>query len=81
MRDELNAVKRKHKTRLLLLALATAGFFWAEEIMHMANLVDAACNRRDERRLRFLREDHARIWRLRNREGGLADSLSKLPRF
>ena len=49
--------------------------------MYMANLVDAACNRRDEKRLRFLREEHGRVWRLRNREGGRADSLAKLPRF
>ena len=54
---------------------------WAQEIMDMANLVDAACNRRDEKRLRFLREEHGRVWRLRNREGGRADSLAKLPRF
>jgi hypothetical protein len=57
------------------------GAVWAEEIVHVANLVDAACNRRDEKRLRFLREDHARVWRMRNREGGLADSLARLPRF
>ena len=57
------------------------GAIWAEEIMHMANLVDAACNRRDEKRLRFLREEHQRVWRMRNREGGLADSVAKLPRF
>jgi hypothetical protein len=31
--------------------------------------------------LRFLREEHGRVWRLRNREGGRADSLAKLPRF
>ena len=54
---------------------------WAQEIMYVANLVDAACNRRDEKRLRFLREEHGRVWRLRNREGGRADSLAKLPRF
>ena len=54
---------------------------WAQEIMYMANLVDAACNRRDEKRLRFLREEHGRVWRLRNREGGRADSLARLPRF
>ena len=54
---------------------------WAQEIMYMANLVDAACNRRDEKRLRFLREEHGRVWRLRNRESGRADSLAKLPRF
>ena len=54
---------------------------WAQEIMYMANLVDAACNRRDEKRLRFLREEHGTVWRLRNREGGREDSLAKLPRF
>ncbi len=54
---------------------------WAQEIVYMANLVDAACNRRDEKRLRFLREEHGRVWRLRNREGGRTDSLAKLPRF
>jgi hypothetical protein len=54
---------------------------WAMEIVHMANLVDAACNRRDEKRLRFLRAEHDRIWHLRNRPGGCADSLAKLPRF
>lgn len=57
------------------------GAVWAQEIVYMANLVDAACNRRDERRLRFLRAEHSRVWRLRNREGGLADSLAKMPRF
>ena len=62
-------------------ALYGAGAIWAEEIVLIANLVDAACNRRDEKRLRFLREDHARVWRMRNREGGLADSLARLPRF
>ena len=54
---------------------------WAQEIVYMANLVDAACNRRDEKRLRFLREEHDRIWKLRNRIGGMADSRAKLPRF
>ena len=54
---------------------------WAKEIVYMANLIDCACHRRDERRLRELRDEHGRIWRLRSREGGRADSLSKLPRF
>ena len=54
---------------------------WAQEIVYMANLVDAACNRRDGRRLRFLREEHDRIWKLRNRIGGMVDSRAKLPRF
>ena len=54
---------------------------WAKEIVYMANLVDCACHRRDEGRLRALRDEHGRIWRLRSREGGRADSLMKLPRF
>ena len=54
---------------------------WAKEIVYMANLVDCACHRRDEGRLRALRDEHGRVWRLRSREGGRADSLAKLPRF
>lgn len=54
---------------------------WAQEIVHMANLVDAACHRRDEKRLKFLRAEHDRVWRLRNRVGGMADSREKLPRL
>lgn len=54
---------------------------WAKEIAYMANLIDAACHRRDEGRLRALRDEHSRIWRLRSREGGRMDSLAKLPRF
>ena len=57
------------------------GAVWAEEIMYMANLVDAACHRRDERRLKALRDEHRRVWLLRNRPGGLDDSISKFPRF
>jgi hypothetical protein len=54
---------------------------WAKEIVYMANLIDCACHRRDEGRLRELRAEHGRIWKLRSREGGRADSLMKLPRF
>ena len=54
---------------------------WAKEIVYMADLVDCACHRRDEGRLRALRDEHGRIWRLRSREGGRVDSLMKLPRF
>ena len=54
---------------------------WAKEIVYMANLIDCACHRRDEGRLRALRDEHGRIWRLRSREGGRVDSLMKLPRF
>ena len=54
---------------------------WAKEIVYMANMIDCACHRRDESRLRALRDEHGRIWRMRSREDGRADSLSKLPRF
>jgi len=54
---------------------------WAKEIVWMANLVDAACHRRDEKRLRELRDEHGRIWRLRNREEGRIESLARIPRF
>ena len=54
---------------------------WAKEIVYMADLIDCACHRRDEGRLRALRDEHGRIWRLRSREGGRIDSLAKLPRF
>ena len=54
---------------------------WAKEIVYMANLVDCACHRRDEGRLRALRDEHGRIWRMRSREGGRVDSLARLPRF
>ena len=54
---------------------------WAKEIAYMANLIDCACHRRDEGRLRALRDEHGRIWRMRSREGGRVDSLARLPRF
>ena len=54
---------------------------WAREIVYMANLIDCACHRRDESRLRALRAEHGQLWRLRSREGGRVDSLAKLPRF
>ena len=54
---------------------------WAKEIVYMADLIDCACHRRDEGRLRELRAEHGRIWKLRSREGGRADSLARLPRF
>lgn len=57
------------------------GNVWAKEIVYIADLVDCACHRRDEGRLRELRDEHGRIWRLRSREGGRAESLAKLPRF
>ena len=54
---------------------------WAKEIVHMANLVDCACHRRDEKRLREVRDEHGRIWRLRSMESERVESLMRLPRF
>lgn len=54
---------------------------WAKEVAYVARLVDAATHRRDERRLRELRDEHGRIWRLRYEEEGRVESLCRLPRF
>ena len=54
---------------------------WAKEIVYMANLLDAACHRRDENRLRQLRDEHSRIWRSRYCDEGRVESMVKLPRF
>ena len=54
---------------------------WAKEIVYMANLIDCACHRRDEGRLRALRDEHGRIWRMRFEPEGRVESLSRLPRF
>jgi len=54
---------------------------WAAEIAYMAQLLDCACHRRDETRLRALRDEHSRIWRRRFLENGRVESLSRLPRF
>jgi len=54
---------------------------WAKEIAYAANLLDCACHRRNETMLRALRDEHGRIWRLRNTPEGRVESLSKLPRF
>lgn len=54
---------------------------WAKEIVFAANLMDAACNRRDETRLRALRDEHGRVWRARFEDEGRVDSMFKLPRF
>ena len=54
---------------------------WAKEISYAANLLDCACHRRNEAMLRILRDEHGRIWRLRNTPDGRVQSLSKLPRF
>lgn len=54
---------------------------WAKEIVYAANLIETACHRRDESRLRALREEHGRIWRARFDDEGRVDSLFLLPRF
>ena len=54
---------------------------WAKEIVYAANLLDCACHRRDETRLRELRDEHGHVWRLRFQPEGRIESLSKLPRF
>lgn len=54
---------------------------WAKEISYAALLLECACHRRDERRLRELRDTHGHVWRMRFEPEGRVESLSKLPRF
>ena len=54
---------------------------WAAEIAYAANLLDCACHRRDEARLRALREEHGRIWRARFEPEGRVESMARIPRF
>ena len=54
---------------------------WAKEIVYAANLLDCACHRRDEARLRALRDEHGHTWRRRFEPEGRVESLSRLPRF
>ena len=54
---------------------------WAKEVVYAANLLECACHRRDERRLREVREEHGHVWRLRFAPEGRVESLSRLPRF
>ena len=54
---------------------------WAKEIVYAANLLDCACHRRDEARLREVRDEHGHIWRLRFMPEGRVESLSRMPRF
>ena len=54
---------------------------WAKEIVYAANLLDCACHRRDEARLRALRDEHGHVWRMRFLPEGRVESLSRLPRF
>ena len=54
---------------------------WAKEIVYMANLLDCACHRRDESRLRALRDEHGHVWRRHFTPEGRVESLARLPRF
>ncbi len=54
---------------------------WAKEISYAALLLECSCHRRDERRLRELRDMHGHIWRMRFEPEGRVESLAKLPRF
>ena len=54
---------------------------WAKEVSYAANLLECACHRRDEARLRALRDEHGHIWRMRFEPEGRVESLSRLPRF
>lgn len=54
---------------------------WAKEIAYAASLLECACHRRDEARLRQVRDAHGHIWRMRFEPEGRIESLSRLPRF
>ena len=54
---------------------------WAKEIVYAANLLDCACHRRNEAKLRELRDEHGHVWRARFAPEGRVESLSRLPRF
>ena len=54
---------------------------WAKEIVYAADLLDCACHRRDEKRLREVRDEHGHVWRARFAPEGRVESLSRLPRF
>ena len=54
---------------------------WAKEIVYAANLLDCACHRRDEARLRDVRDEHGHVWRMRFAPEGRVESLARLPRF
>lgn len=54
---------------------------WANEIIYAAKLLDAACHRRDETRLRDIRVEHGTIWKAKFLDFGKVESMAKLPRF
>ena len=54
---------------------------WAKELVYMADLLDCACHRRDEKRLRNVRDEHGHVWRMRFAPEGRVESLARIPRF
>lgn len=54
---------------------------WAQDIVYAAKLIDCACHRRNEARLRDLRDEHGRYWRARFTRFGRVESMMKIPRF
>jgi len=54
---------------------------WAKEMSYAALLLECACHRRDERRLRELRDMHGHVWRMCFEPEGRVESLARLPRF
>ena len=76
--DDVSAVARGVR---IALERWTERSDWAKEIVYAANLLECACHRRDEARLRALRDEHGRIWRMRFMPEGRVESLARLPRF
>ena len=53
----------------------------AKDLQYTALLLVAACNRRNEARLRTIKEELAKMWRRGFDSFGCAEALAKLPRF
>ena len=53
----------------------------AKDILYTALLLDAACNRRNEARLKTAREEFVRMWNRHFEPGGRDMSVAKFPRF
>lgn len=53
----------------------------AKDILYSALLLDAACHRRSEARLRTVREEFVRMWNRHFESSGRDSSAAKIPRF
>ena len=53
----------------------------AKDILYSALLLDAACHRRSEARLRTVREEFVRMWNRHFESAGRDASAAKIPRF